>query len=149
MNPKSILLINPWIYDFAAYDFWIKPLGLLTLAAILRKNGFPVNVIDCLNPWHDPSKTSSPTGAFKGTSLGTGEFPKTHIPKPEFFSSFPRKTAGKLTPDQFLRHGDEHLRRTDQERVVIKREIHNTVLFIPELDFFNNSIWISPDEERI
>jgi len=91
MKPKSILLINPWIYDFAAYDFWIKPLGLLTLAAILRKNGFQVNVIDCLNSWHDPSNTSSPTGAFERTALGTGAFPKTHIPKPEFFSSFPRK----------------------------------------------------------
>ena len=29
-----ILLVNPWIHDFAAYDFWAKPLGLLTLAAL-------------------------------------------------------------------------------------------------------------------
>jgi len=28
---KRILLINPWIYDFAAYDLWVKPLGLLSL----------------------------------------------------------------------------------------------------------------------
>ena len=28
-----ILLVNPWIHDFAAYDFWAKPLGLLTLGA--------------------------------------------------------------------------------------------------------------------
>jgi hypothetical protein len=33
---KTILLINPWIYDFAAYDFWIKPMGLMMLGAILR-----------------------------------------------------------------------------------------------------------------
>jgi hypothetical protein len=29
--PKTILLINPWIYDFAAFDFWTKPLGLLQI----------------------------------------------------------------------------------------------------------------------
>jgi hypothetical protein len=36
---KKILLINPWIYDCAAYDFWIKPVGLLSLASLLRENG--------------------------------------------------------------------------------------------------------------
>ena len=25
------LLINPWIYDFAAYDLWMKPLGIFYL----------------------------------------------------------------------------------------------------------------------
>jgi hypothetical protein len=32
---KSILLVNPWIHDFAAYDLWMKPLGLLYLGGIL------------------------------------------------------------------------------------------------------------------
>jgi hypothetical protein len=36
---KQILLINPWIHDFAAYDFWLKPLGLLYLGGLLRQNG--------------------------------------------------------------------------------------------------------------
>ena len=31
-----ILLINPWITDFAAYNFWIKPLGLLYIASLLK-----------------------------------------------------------------------------------------------------------------
>jgi len=54
MNQKKsppLLLINPWIYDFAAYDFWAKPLGFLYLAAILRKNGFAINYIDCLDSY--------------------------------------------------------------------------------------------------
>jgi len=49
---KKILLINPWIYDFAAYDFWIKPLGLLYLGAILRQNRHEIHFIDCLDPYH-------------------------------------------------------------------------------------------------
>ena len=35
MVPR-ILLVNPAIYDFAAYDFWLKPYGLLSVAGFLR-----------------------------------------------------------------------------------------------------------------
>jgi radical SAM superfamily enzyme YgiQ (UPF0313 family) len=47
-NPH-ILLINPWITDFAAYNLWVRPLGLLYLASLLRVNGFRVTLIDCLD----------------------------------------------------------------------------------------------------
>jgi radical SAM superfamily enzyme YgiQ (UPF0313 family) len=33
---RRILLVNPPIYDFAAYDFWLQPYGLLTVAGQLR-----------------------------------------------------------------------------------------------------------------
>lgn len=42
------LLINPYIYDFAAYSFWSSPLGLLYVGSVLRKNGIGVRLIDCL-----------------------------------------------------------------------------------------------------
>ncbi len=45
---KRVLLVNPWIYDFAAYDFWIAPLGLLYIASFLRRNDYHVHLIDCL-----------------------------------------------------------------------------------------------------
>ena len=51
-NKPSILLVNPWIHDFAAYDFWAKPLGLLSIASILREHGFNVSYIDCLDRFH-------------------------------------------------------------------------------------------------
>jgi cytochrome c-type biogenesis protein CcmH/NrfF len=35
--PKNVLLVNPWIDDFTAYDFWVRPLGLLVLGAVLRQ----------------------------------------------------------------------------------------------------------------
>jgi hypothetical protein len=34
---SRILLVNPPIYDFAAYDFWLKPYGMLSLAGYLRE----------------------------------------------------------------------------------------------------------------
>jgi hypothetical protein len=57
VNP-NIILINPWIYDFAAYDLWSKPLGLLYIASYLKKLGFNVQLIDCLLA----SKDSQPSG---------------------------------------------------------------------------------------
>ncbi len=73
-----ILLINPWITDFAAYNSWIKPLGLLNIASLLRKNGFQVTLIDCLDC---PVKTKS---------YGDGNFLKTKIGKPVPLKSIPR-----------------------------------------------------------
>jgi len=52
----DILLINPWVYDFAAYDLWAKPLGLLYLAALLEKNGWGIHYIDCLDIHHPALK---------------------------------------------------------------------------------------------
>jgi radical SAM superfamily enzyme YgiQ (UPF0313 family) len=49
---RRILLVNPWIIDFAAYDFWIKPLGLLRIGALLREWGIAVDLLDCLDRRH-------------------------------------------------------------------------------------------------
>ena len=46
---KQLLLINPWIYDFTAFDLWSKPLGLLYIAALLRKFAYQITFIDCLD----------------------------------------------------------------------------------------------------
>ncbi|MCX5910735.1 MAG: hypothetical protein NTV04_02280, partial [Deltaproteobacteria bacterium] len=45
---RPILLVNPWIHDFSAYDLWMKPLGLLYLGSILRSKGFEVTLLDCV-----------------------------------------------------------------------------------------------------
>ena len=48
MKTLRALLINPYIYDFAAYNFWSSPLGLLYMGSILRENGFEIKLIDCM-----------------------------------------------------------------------------------------------------
>jgi len=48
MKNLRALLINPYIYDFAAYNFWSSPLGLLYVGSILRENGFEIKLIDCM-----------------------------------------------------------------------------------------------------
>jgi radical SAM superfamily enzyme YgiQ (UPF0313 family) len=77
---KHLLLINPWIYDFAAYDLWSKPLGLLYLASFLRSNGFSISYIDCL------TKTNV-------KKYGIGNFRREVVPKPTILADIPRQYA--------------------------------------------------------
>lgn len=82
MDP-TLVLINPWIHDFAAYDLWAKPLGLLTLAAMLRQSGYPVHLIDCLDVHHPSLAEAQGTSALKRRLYGTGKYPRREIPKPD------------------------------------------------------------------
>jgi len=83
---KNILLINPWIVDFKAYDFWSKPQGILYVASILDRNRYNVSFIDCMNRLHP-----SLNGKIRIRDDGTGKFCHEEIEKPEFYKEVPRK----------------------------------------------------------
>jgi radical SAM superfamily enzyme YgiQ (UPF0313 family) len=87
-----ILCIHPWIVDFAAYNSWIEPLGLLTVAAVLRQAGHQVSLIDCLDR-HHPAVAGSPTLAPHSPRnvYGCGPFPKVELPKPSLLAHVPRR----------------------------------------------------------
>ena len=84
-DTPHILLINPWIHDFAAYDFWAKPLGLLSLASMLRYHGFNISYIDCLDRFHPQAAPADPHARF-----GRGPYLKARIPKPQELADIPR-----------------------------------------------------------
>jgi hypothetical protein len=84
-DTPHILLINPWIHDFAAYDFWAKPMGLLTVASLLRHHGIHVSYIDCLDRFHPHAPKTDP-----GVRYGRGPYLKTRIPKPTGLHDVPR-----------------------------------------------------------
>ena len=48
MDSPNLLLINPWIHDFAAFNLWVRPLGFLYLYSFLRKKGHKLSYIDLL-----------------------------------------------------------------------------------------------------
>ena len=73
-----VLLVNPWIHDFAAYDFWAKPLGLLQLAGILQHHGITVSYIDCLDRFHPSALPTDPHARY-----GRGPYHKTALSKPQ------------------------------------------------------------------
>lgn len=98
---KNILLINPWIYDFAAYDFWLKPLGLLYLGSLLRANGQRVSYIDCLDPYA-PLMLQKSGKAPKRHAYGHGRFFRQVINKPDCLKSLPRSYCRYgIDPDIF------------------------------------------------
>jgi len=82
---STLILINPWIYDFAAYDLWSKPLGLLYLASCLRGCGFQIKLIDCLDVHHPGMDTLPVRRAY-----GTGKYRRDSVPKPEPLKHVPR-----------------------------------------------------------
>ena len=99
MHPsgKNLLLINPWIYDFTAYDLWSQPLGLLYLASFLRIHGYNISYIDCLN---SPDKSENP-GKKK---YGVGNYRRQIIESPRILKDIPRKFARYgITEDSFLK----------------------------------------------
>ena len=90
MPKHRFLLINPWIYDFAAHDFWAKPLGLLYIASWLRRSGAEVYFLECLDPYHPKMPFEPGVKHASRRPDGTGKFFRQRIPKPIFFKDIPR-----------------------------------------------------------
>lgn len=101
---SKVLLINPWIYDFSAYDFWNKPIGLLYLASLLRMNGADLFFIDCLDPYpvdfHNGQENLKP----KRKPTGEGTYLRHLIQKPDCLKDVRRHFYSYgMTPYHFLR----------------------------------------------
>ncbi|ONN26713.1 radical SAM protein [Thermosipho affectus] len=94
------LLVNPWIEDFAAYDFWLKPLGLLYVASYLDKLGFEVYLVDLMNRHDIDLKrfVNVPRDKF----YGTGKFPFVEVKKPDVLKFIPRKYKRYGAPKEFF-----------------------------------------------
>lgn len=81
MKPK-VLLVNPPIYDFAAYDFWIRPYGLLSVAGRLRGQ-LDFHLFDCMDRRSDDSGLPS-------DRWNRGRFRSERIVAPEALKDIPR-----------------------------------------------------------
>lgn len=97
-NASRILGVNPWIYDFAAYNVWTRPTGLLCCLEMLGRAGAGTALVDFMDReldfdhWPDPRKT------------GQGHYPKTALPRPYVLKDVPR---------QFSRYGADWKRARD------------------------------------
>lgn len=73
-----ILLINPWIYDFAAADLWARPLGILRVAECLSLYDVEFVFIDCLE-------------SVKTKRYGKGKYRREIVEKPDSLKTVPRR----------------------------------------------------------
>ena len=104
----SLILVNPWIYDFAAYDLWSKPLGLLYVAGYLRACGFDIRLIDCMAV-HPPALKSSalpPRNAF-----GTGKFLREKATRSPALKHVPRSYSRYGIPRQLFANALKQVER--------------------------------------
>ncbi len=104
------LLINPWIYDFKAFDFWNKPLGLLIVADILKKSGFSIALIDCMDRSSPYFKTETKTDIY-----GRGKYNYEIVKKPLFYKMIPRRYKRYGVPRDIILN---QLRKTQKPDVV-------------------------------
>ncbi len=87
----KILLVNPWIYDFAAFNLWARPLGLFRVAEYLSSFDTGLSFIDC-------------TGSCTSGRFGTGKYSAETVNKPSLLKAVPRifKRYG-IGIDEFVR----------------------------------------------
>ncbi|RJQ52350.1 MAG: radical SAM protein [Desulfobacteraceae bacterium] len=109
-----VLLVNPWIHDFSAYDFWAKPLGLLGLAAILRSHDYRVSYIDCLDRFHprDPRRDRIDSTDLP-VRCGRGPYRKTPLPTPASIPDVPRTFSRYGIRPEWFRESLEALPKPD------------------------------------
>jgi radical SAM superfamily enzyme YgiQ (UPF0313 family) len=97
LSRPLFLLVNPPVYDFAAYDLWAKPLGLLLIAAMLRERGAEVALLDCMDRSHpllpDP----------ESNAWGCGQYIAREVPKPPVLKAIPRRYKRYGMPEHVVR----------------------------------------------
>jgi radical SAM superfamily enzyme YgiQ (UPF0313 family) len=96
----KLLLVNPPVYDFTAFDFWLRPYGLLRVAGRLRT--CELTAFDYLVS-HDRDE------------FGRGRFDRQLVPKPAPLADVPRR---------FYRFG----RARDEFHAVLSSEAFDVVL---------------------
>jgi pyruvate-formate lyase-activating enzyme len=77
MQPLQVLLVNPPIFDFTAFDFWLRPYGMMRVAGKMRHacrfTYFDFLTVAKRDPW------------------GRGRFEYRDAPRPSVLSDIPRR----------------------------------------------------------
>ena len=108
------LFVSPPVYDFALFDLFLKPYGLLRLAGWLASAGWSVRFIDCLD--YRDSMTLKSMKSPRRRSNGTGKFFRFPAAKPNALHEVPRRFARYgIETGSFM----EQLRRLSAEPVSV------------------------------
>lgn len=112
----KVLLVNPPIYDFSAYDFWLRPYGLLRVAGKMRQAA-QLQFFDFLVPK-------------QRDAWGRGRFEEQIIPKPASLRDIPRhyRRFGRAR-EEFQRH----LQQDRYDAVLIQTVMTFWVLGVQEV----------------
>ena len=97
-----VLLVNPWITDFAAYDFWVRPLGLLNIASALEAAGADVRFVDCLDRTVGADEAVPGARRPRSHPYGCGHYRWQPAPKPAVLAPVTRRWKRYGVPDDWF-----------------------------------------------
>lgn len=81
MNDKpTVLLIQPPVYDFALFDLFLKPFGLLRIGKWFEQSGYRVDFVDGLD--YTDAETTAVLGTVRRNKNGTGKFHRIPVKTP-------------------------------------------------------------------
>ncbi len=103
----NVLFVNPYIYDFTAYDLWLRPLGNLYLASVVNKYS------DCNIYWIDTLDRFQTGIETKSRSFGRGKYNKETVNKPEIYDPIPRTYSRYGMPIDLFRKKLDDLPEVD------------------------------------
>lgn len=135
-----VLGINPWIMDFAAFNVWSRPVGLLACLDMIRSGGAQVALLDCLDPtWSD---TPWPAPG----KYGTGHYPKEEVDPPEALAFMDRRYSRYGLPREQVR---EALSRIDPAPDAVLVSSIMTYWYPGALDALRIAAELWPDAVRM
>ena len=89
LHACRVLLVQPPIYDFALYDLFLKPYGLMRLESWFQDAGYAVSWLNCLDTADEATKAV--LGSPKRKPDGTGKFFRQHTSLPGGMPRIPRR----------------------------------------------------------
>ena len=133
-----LLLFQPPIYDFALFDLFLKPYGLLRLGRWFEESGYDVIFLNGLD-YKEPA-TNKVLGIPRRLPNGTGKFPRMRAPLPEgveserYFGRYGvlpetlKKKMQEIKPDLiFITSGMTYWYRGVLEAVKLSKEVYPDV----------------------
>jgi hypothetical protein len=130
-KPKSLLVVPP-VYDFALYDHFLKPYGLLRLASWLNHH-YEIEIVNGLD-YRDP-ETGKIYPDVTRKADGTGKYPRFPQPLPE-----PIKNTGKKIERRFARYGLPREAFTGQLLKVMKRAKPDIVFLATGMTYWYSGV---------
>ncbi|MGE5340514.1 MAG: B12-binding domain-containing radical SAM protein [Candidatus Omnitrophota bacterium] len=89
-----ILLVNPYIYDFTAFDLWLRPLGLLYIASVLRRyTDAELYWLDALDRFQENAFPPGESVTQYTQANGQGKYHRETVERPQIYADIPRTYA--------------------------------------------------------
>ena len=106
----KVLMVNPYIYDFTAYDLWLRPLGLLYIASILKKyTDSELYWLDALDRFQDNAFLPGDPALKRSHTNGSGKYHREILKKPGIYRDVPRNYSRYGIPFETFREKIEQI----------------------------------------